>query len=115
MIMKLHHIDGHIQTILLAEYPDKLLLLDGCCRSDVAMLKLFITQNLQRPFSDLALIVVTHIPAPLEDARFRKPERVIIKAHFLLMVIPLKTNVTTNMFYSVFPEGLVYKSFMLRY
>ncbi|MFQ3339320.1 MAG: hypothetical protein ACI9VO_002107, partial [Colwellia sp.] len=36
-------------------------------------------------------------------------------AHFLLMVIPLKTNVTTNMFYSVFPEGLVYKSFMLRY
>ena len=59
--MKLHHIDGHIQTILLAEYPDKLLLLDGCCRSDVAMLKLFITQTLQRPFSDLTLVVVTHM------------------------------------------------------
>ena len=26
-IIKLHHINGHIQTILLAEYPDKLLLL----------------------------------------------------------------------------------------
>jgi hypothetical protein len=72
-----------------------------------------------------------YIPAPLEDARFRKPERVIIKAHFLLMVIQenvllhsligyihvasLKTNVTTNMVCSVFPEGLVYKRFMLRY
>lgn len=59
--MKLHHIDGHIQTILLAEYPDKLLLLDGCCRSDVVMLKLFITQTLQRPFTDLTLVVVTHM------------------------------------------------------
>jgi glyoxylase-like metal-dependent hydrolase (beta-lactamase superfamily II) len=59
--MKLHHIDGHIQTILLAEYSDKLLLLDGCCRSDVIMLKQFITQNLQRPFSDLTLVVVTHM------------------------------------------------------
>lgn len=59
--MKLHHIDGHIQTILLAEYPDKLLLLDGCCRSDVAILKHFITQTLQRQFSDLTLVVVTHM------------------------------------------------------
>lgn len=59
--MKLHHIDGHIQTILLAEYPDKLLLLDGCCRSDVPMLKKFITQTLQRPFNDLTLVVVTHM------------------------------------------------------
>ncbi len=55
------------------------------------------------------------IPAPPEDARFRKPERIIIKAHFLLMVIPLKTNVTTSMLGSVFPKGLVYKRFMLRY
>ena len=59
--MKLHHIDGHIQTILLAEYPDKLLLLDGCCRSDISMLKHFITKTLQRPFNDLSLVVVTHM------------------------------------------------------
>ncbi|NQY48766.1 MAG: MBL fold metallo-hydrolase [Colwellia sp.] len=59
--MKLHHLDGHIQTILLAEYPDKLLLLDGCCRSDIPVLKHFITQKLQRPFNDLTLIVVTHM------------------------------------------------------
>jgi hypothetical protein len=56
-----------------------------------------------------------YIPVPLEDARFRKPERIIIKAHLLLMVVPLKTNVTTSMFCSVFPIGLVYKRFMLRY
>ncbi len=59
--MKLHHIDGHIQTILLAEYPDRLLLLDGCCRSDISMLKHFITKILQRPFNDLTLVVVTHM------------------------------------------------------
>ncbi|KGJ97360.1 MBL fold metallo-hydrolase [Colwellia psychrerythraea] len=59
--MKLHHLDGHIQTILLAEYPDRLLLLDGCCRSDISLLKHFITDSLQRPFNDLTLVVVTHM------------------------------------------------------
>lgn len=59
--MKLHHLDGHIQTILLAEYPDRLLLLDGCCRSDISLLKNFIINSLQRPFSDLTLVVVTHM------------------------------------------------------
>jgi hypothetical protein len=33
----------------------------------------------------------------------------------LLMVVPLKTNVTTSMLCSDFPQGLVYKRFMLRY
>jgi hypothetical protein len=55
------------------------------------------------------------IPVPLEDARFSKPERIIIEAHFWLMVVPLKTNVTTSMFYSYFPQGIVYKGFMLLY
>jgi len=59
--MKLHQLEGHIQSILLVEYPDKLLLLDGCCRSDIPVLKNFITQTLQRPFHDLALVVVTHM------------------------------------------------------
>jgi len=44
------------------------------------------------------------IPAPLEDARFRKTERIIIKEHFLLRVIPLIINVTTNMVCSGFPQ-----------
>jgi len=59
--MKLHQLDGHIQSILLVEYPDKLLLLDGCCRCDIALLKDFIANTLQRPFNDLTLVVVTHM------------------------------------------------------
>jgi hypothetical protein len=66
-----------------------------------------LTQKRKQPLN-------SSIPVPLEGARFRKPERTIIKAHFLLMVVPLKTNLTTSMFCSVFPQGLVDKRFMLR-
>lgn len=59
--MKLHHLKGHIQSIYLVEYADRLLLLDGCCRADINLLRAFITKTLQRPFSDLSLIVVTHV------------------------------------------------------
>jgi glyoxylase-like metal-dependent hydrolase (beta-lactamase superfamily II) len=59
--MKLHHLEGHIQTILLAEYPDKLLLLDGCCRSDISIIKHFITKTLKRDFNDLTLVIITHM------------------------------------------------------
>jgi len=60
-MIKLHQLNGYIQTILLAEYPNKLLLLDGCCRADVNFIKDFITQTLQRSLTDLKLIVVTHM------------------------------------------------------
>jgi len=60
-MIKLHKLNGYIQTILLAEYHDKLLLLDGCCRADVNFIKDFITQTLQRSLTDLKLIVVTHM------------------------------------------------------
>ena len=43
------------------EYPQGLLLLDGCCRADIDELKRYITHELQRPFSDLKLLVVTHM------------------------------------------------------
>ncbi len=59
--MKIHHIDGYIQTIYLVEYANSLLLLDGCCRADVSTLHSFITDTLKRPFSDLSLVVVTHM------------------------------------------------------
>lgn len=59
--MKVHKIQGHIQTIYLVEYSEKLLLLDGCCRADISKLQQFITGELNRPFSDLKLIVVTHM------------------------------------------------------
>jgi len=59
--MKLHQLSGYIQTIYLAEYPDKLLLLDGCSRADVSTIKHFIEDELNRPFSDLKVTVVTHM------------------------------------------------------
>jgi len=60
-MIKLHQLEGYIQTILLAEYADKLLLLDGCCRADISFIKHFITDTLKRPLSDLHLVVVTHM------------------------------------------------------
>ncbi|MCW8330265.1 MBL fold metallo-hydrolase [Photobacterium sp. SDRW27] len=59
--MKLHQLEGYIQSIYLAEYEDKLLLLDGCSRADIPVIKAFIENTLQRPFNDLSLIVVTHM------------------------------------------------------
>jgi glyoxylase-like metal-dependent hydrolase (beta-lactamase superfamily II) len=59
--MKLHHLQGYIQSVYLVEYPDKLLLLDGCSRADVPMLKRFIGEQLQRPFTDLTMVLVTHM------------------------------------------------------
>ena len=63
------------------------------------------------------------IPVPLEDARFRKSERFIIKAHFFIKghsgefapvfsnntihVASLKRKVTQSIIYSAFPKGLV--------
>lgn len=60
-MVKLHKLKGYIQTIFLAEYTDKLLLLDGCCRADVSLIKHFISDTLQRPLTDLHLVVVTHM------------------------------------------------------
>jgi len=60
-MVKLHKLDGYVQTILIAEYTDKLLLLDGCCRVDVSTIKHFIIDTLQRPLTDLRLVIVTHM------------------------------------------------------
>jgi glyoxylase-like metal-dependent hydrolase (beta-lactamase superfamily II) len=59
--MHIHHLHGYIQSIYLIEYPEKLMLLDGCCRADVDMLKDFIENTLQRPLSDLKIVLVTHM------------------------------------------------------
>ncbi|UXH99953.1 MBL fold metallo-hydrolase [Photobacterium sp. TY1-4] len=59
--MKLHKLEGYIQSIYLVEYEHGLLLLDGCSRADIGMLKHFIVGQLHRPFTDLKLVVVTHM------------------------------------------------------
>ncbi len=54
-------LEGYIQSIYLAVYPNKLLLLDGCCRPDVPMVLDYIEKTLKRPPSDLKVVVVTHM------------------------------------------------------
>ena len=59
--MKLHQLNGYIQTIYLVEYPHGLMLLDGCSRADVSLISSFITDTLKRPVTDLKVIIVTHM------------------------------------------------------
>jgi len=59
--VQLHQIEGYIQAVYLVEYQHSLMLLDGCCRADVESIKSFITDELNRPLTDLSLIVVTHM------------------------------------------------------
>ena len=59
--MTLYEFEGYIQSIYLVEYPHGLLLLDGACRADVPVIIDFITTKLNRPASDLKLVVSTHM------------------------------------------------------
>lgn len=80
---KLHKINGHIQNIYIVEYPDKLLLLDGACRSDTPVIIKFITNTLKRNISDLKLTVASHIHPDHIGASLvlRKKYRIPIVAH----------------------------------
>ncbi|MDN3452077.1 MULTISPECIES: MBL fold metallo-hydrolase [unclassified Psychrobacter] len=54
-------LEGYIQSTYLAVYPDKIMLLDGACRPDVPMVLDYIKTTLQRPITDLKVVVVTHM------------------------------------------------------
>ncbi len=54
-------IEGYIQTTYMAVYADKLLLLDSGCRCDVYKILTYITDVLQRPVSQLKVVMVTHM------------------------------------------------------
>ena len=54
-------LDGYIQSTYLAVYPDKIMLLDGGCRADVPMVLNYIKTDLNRPVTDLKVVVVTHM------------------------------------------------------
>jgi glyoxylase-like metal-dependent hydrolase (beta-lactamase superfamily II) len=56
----IHAIDGHISTIFLAVYPDKILILDGGCRCDVKKIEFYITRKLKRKISSVKLVVASH-------------------------------------------------------
>lgn len=59
--MELKKISGYIQSIYLAVYDEKILLLDGCCKADVGLIHDYITKELQRPIEQLKTIAVTHM------------------------------------------------------
>jgi len=59
--MKVHQLNGYIQSIYLIEYPHGVLLLDGCCRADLKLIIDFFQSKLNRPLNDLKTIVVTHM------------------------------------------------------
>lgn len=76
---KLHVLEGQIETIYIAEYPDRILILDGGCRCDVRRIKNFIVGNLDRSMEDVKLAVVSHIHpdhsggAPILRRKYRIP------------------------------------------
>lgn len=59
--MKLHDIRGYIQKIYLVEYENKLMLLDGASRADIPNIESYITDVIGQPFSNLKVVVVTHM------------------------------------------------------
>ena len=59
--MQLHQLSGYIQSIYLAVYDDKILLLDGCCKADVKLITRYIEHDLNRPLTHLKTCVVTHM------------------------------------------------------
>lgn len=58
--MKIHPIEGYIQTTYLIEYPEKLLLFDAACKCDASLI-LDKIKTLGKQPSDLKLIAVSHM------------------------------------------------------
>ncbi len=84
MLYKLHLIDGYIQTIFIAEYNDKILILDGGSRPDVKLIEDFVCKTLKRPIHDIKLLFVSHThPDHLAAAQIlRKKYGIPIAAYF---------------------------------
>ncbi|MDJ0767052.1 MAG: MBL fold metallo-hydrolase [Myxococcota bacterium] len=58
---ELHTIDGYIETMYLAVYKDKILVLDAGCKSDVPRVVSYITHQLGRSMGDVKLAIASHI------------------------------------------------------
>ncbi len=58
--MKLHQLNGYLQSFYIAEYEKGLILLDGLSRPDIEILERYIKEDLSRNMKDLKLIICTH-------------------------------------------------------
>jgi len=56
----IHAVDGYIETLYLAVYKERVLLIDSGCRSDVPRIENIMKYRLNRPMSQLKLAVVSH-------------------------------------------------------
>ena len=59
--LRVHLIEGYIQSICLIEQEGRLLLLDSGCSSDVKRIKSYCEEVLQCSPADIALVAVTHM------------------------------------------------------
>lgn len=60
MKIKIHEINGYIQTIFLVQEDENFLLLDGCSRPDVEIIFSYMEKQLSKKISDLKLVITTH-------------------------------------------------------
>ncbi|MCF6242565.1 MAG: MBL fold metallo-hydrolase [Bacteroidales bacterium] len=58
---EIHEIKGHIQSIYLIVYKDKILLMDCATRADLTKIKNFVENKLNRKMHDIKLAVVSHM------------------------------------------------------
>jgi glyoxylase-like metal-dependent hydrolase (beta-lactamase superfamily II) len=56
----IHTIEGHISTLYLAVYSDKILILDGGCRCDIPVIENYIKKKLNRNIRDVKLVIASH-------------------------------------------------------
>jgi len=82
--MKIHSIKGKIQNIFIVEYPSKILILDGACRSDYDVIINYVTGTLQRRIFDIKLIIVSHMHPDHAGAAniFRQKHKIPIAAYY---------------------------------
>ncbi len=57
---KLHIVNGYISNLYIAEYEDKLLLLDCGTKNDVERIKIFCEKKLNRSIKNIKLAIATH-------------------------------------------------------
>lgn len=94
--MEIHEIKGYISVLYLVEDTKGLLLLDSGCSVDAKAVKSFIEEKLNRPITDLRLVLVTHA----------HPDHSGGASFFQKMGIPIAGNELSNLWYAG-PTGLI--------
>lgn len=96
----IHAVDGYIETLYLAVYKDKVLLIDSGCRSDVPRIEQAMKRRLNRPMRQITLAVASHThPDHAGGAHTLR------KRH----AIPVAAPKGINLWYAGFSGGIQHK------